>query len=277
MIKSRRAFTLIELLVVISIIALLIALLLPALGKAKEAAKSSLCLSNLRQLVLATTGFANDHDGVFTDPAYWVDGAPPHRVPSDPTNSETLRAGQLWDYVGGAEGIYVCPVAAEVLDPPRGSQGNRWVRSYTQNWNVGPDAFFRKPEAEHLTQNSINHPSDLGIYLDENTFTIPGWSTAPLDDGYMWGFESMNCMGSFHYPKKIGDLTTGLANLGFADGHADSRFYGTRHTLVDVAKRGGGRRSGRTGVTVSATEIWLTDSYPASSPKAQNHRRGRGP
>lgn len=59
----RRAFTLIELLVVISIIALLIAILLPALGAARESARRSQCLSNVRSLAQATYAFAADNDG----------------------------------------------------------------------------------------------------------------------------------------------------------------------------------------------------------------------
>src|SRR4051795_13408576 len=65
---ARRAFTLVELLVVIGVIALLVALLLPVLGRARESANQVKCLSNVRQIAAALVSYANDNRG-------WMPGA----------------------------------------------------------------------------------------------------------------------------------------------------------------------------------------------------------
>ena len=71
--KKRNGFTLIELLVVISIIALLVAILLPALNKAKDRAKGAVCLSNLRQIGLGLTLYTENNDGYIPrDGGEWV-------------------------------------------------------------------------------------------------------------------------------------------------------------------------------------------------------------
>ena len=72
--RKSTAFTLIELLVVISIVALLIALLLPSLDKARESARTVTCLSQQRQLGLGTFLFAQDHEQMIPGAGGWANG-----------------------------------------------------------------------------------------------------------------------------------------------------------------------------------------------------------
>jgi prepilin-type N-terminal cleavage/methylation domain-containing protein/prepilin-type processing-associated H-X9-DG protein len=103
---SGRAFTLIELLVVVAIIALLISILLPALGNARAQAKDALCRSNLHQLSLATTYYSDDNQGrlPYIDHTLTAGGAPTSRRQYD-------QLFVLYPYVKQLK-LFQCPSAA---------------------------------------------------------------------------------------------------------------------------------------------------------------------
>lgn len=144
----KRAFTLIELLVVIAIIAILAAILLPVLTQAKESAKQSTCLSNERQIGLATVMYCNDNEDMY--PA-WAALAPPinggnsNYVPPDQ---------QIKPYVK-SDGIWRCPSDPGNRTDPNGVpwwdgsyKARKMPRSYSY---VGPIRDVQKAAVDQNT------------------------------------------------------------------------------------------------------------------------------
>jgi len=106
---AHRAFTLIELLVVISIIALLIGILLPALGRARDTATTTVCASNLRQMGIATHTFANENKNKIWPARTWLKVPSDEEAGEDPLNVENWEEGIMVEYIGSANDVFECP------------------------------------------------------------------------------------------------------------------------------------------------------------------------
>ena len=118
--KSQSAFTLIELLVVIAIIAMLAALLLPVLARAKLKAQQAVCLSNLKQLTAANIMFAGDHDGVWMYPALSTDPDYPDSQWLGPLVPEMVKVNSLTNPMP----LLLCPTAATPVTEDMNTTGS---------------------------------------------------------------------------------------------------------------------------------------------------------
>jgi len=185
-IVRRCAFTLVELLVVIAIIALLIAMLLPVLGRAKEQANRVICLSQHKQILMAIAFYANDNKG-YIPHCNWLGQEDAARCPGWLYDSSRpklafktqldLESGALYRYIRTPK-IYRCPLDTPPVDRPNATVHP--ITSYGMNGSVNgfgrssPVPFFKmtqfKPSAIIVWELDEYWSGGANIFNDGSNF-----------------------------------------------------------------------------------------------------------
>jgi prepilin-type processing-associated H-X9-DG protein len=217
--------------VVVAINALLIAILLPSLAKARQVAQVTVCAANLRSFGQVQYIYAADHKDAFVSMSDWALG-----TWFGTSGRDGIVKGALFKYITN-EALYLCPTFSLI------SGRDDAVRSYVMNWNIGnyePDQTIAPPgpwrQSASLNRlSTIKHASRLGLMTEENPWIHPKFAQFSINDGRLvlknpdWPLK--DTIGTYHLPEfdryvpdgydpgPDGELNTGLANVLYVDGH----------------------------------------------------------
>jgi prepilin-type N-terminal cleavage/methylation domain-containing protein/prepilin-type processing-associated H-X9-DG protein len=231
------AFTLIELLVVIAIIAILAALLLPTLAKAKEQGRTANCQSNLRQLTQCWEMYSDDNRG-YLAPNNWIDyigqgGGGGFSTSVSwcngdarmDTTTSNIQTGLLYPY-NTQPGIYHCPSdQSTIVDANGNPLPQPRTRSYNMSQSVNGLGFYVDPSFNDglavdvtqpcfakMSQVTNPPPTQLFVFVDENEGTL-------YDDQFGYPMVNDGYYGTwFDMPSNRHDQG---ADFSFADGHVE--------------------------------------------------------
>lgn len=231
----RRCFTLIELLVVISIISMLMSIMLPSLGRAREMGQRVVCQSNMRQLGIGwyTYSLENDdsfcspdtlwNDGMYKVDYHWVADGPDQPDNIDGGTEQAIKNGVLASYLSNTVGVYKCK-----------SDKTELLRSYSiSNTMGGYNCGCGNMTTPYTSWSQINEPSNRLVFIDADSTEPAGepkwirggfWCLTEIDPATAkWAYTPFNNITARH------SLGT---NVAYADMHCGYRKWRDQRTIA---------------------------------------------